>query len=57
MKCVRCGKEIAENSRFCRYCGGEQNLGTASKTANNYSADMIDNGTRTQKERSRFSGG
>lgn len=57
MKCVKCGKEIAENSRFCSYCGGEQNQGTASKKANNYSADMIDNGTRTQKERSRFSGG
>jgi hypothetical protein len=24
MFCVHCGKEISDNSKFCRYCGGEQ---------------------------------
>lgn len=27
MFCVHCGKEIADNSRFCRHCGGEQPVG------------------------------
>ena len=57
MKCVKCGKEIAENTRFCSYCGAEQNQGAATQKANNYSADMTENGTRNQKETSRFSGG
>ena len=26
MKCSNCGKEIAEDSQFCEYCGTKTNL-------------------------------
>lgn len=57
MKCVNCGKKIAGNARFCSYCGADQNQVTVSEKENNYSADMVENGTRTQKERNYSSGG
>lgn len=57
MKCVNCGKEIEGNARFCSYCGADQNQVTASVKENNYSVDMVENGTRTQKERNYSSGG
>ncbi|MBR1892653.1 MAG: DUF898 family protein [Lachnospiraceae bacterium] len=45
MYCIHCGKEIAEGSKFCTYCGGAQNIGgnTANNTDGNRSNDSSSN--------------
>ena len=40
MYCKNCGKEIAEDSKFCKYCGVEQDK-ISTKTSESYNKKVI----------------
>lgn len=40
MYCKHCGKEIADNSNFCQYCGGKQDINTTTNRQDSKVGDL-----------------
>lgn len=55
MYCKNCGKQIAEDSKFCQYCGGIQDIYIESEACKGDSHDLCKKGVDTSEKRKHLS--
>lgn len=54
MYCKHCGKEIEDGSKFCNYCGGEQESQEPIQTESLETSTITDSETQSTGERENF---